>query len=60
MCHGGCRSGRCWPESGTLRNCALFGVEGSWSWRLSPCSAAPLLGRSLHGAGSLLEREKHN
>lgn len=49
----------CWPQSGTLRSCALFVVEDSWSWRLSPCSAAPLWGHSLHGAGSLLERERN-
>lgn len=45
---------------GTLRSSAPCEAEGSWSWRPSPCSAAPLLGRSLREAGSLLERGKHD
>lgn len=59
MCYWHCGRG-CWPESGTLRNSALSVDEESWSWRRSPCSAAPLLGHSPRGAESLLERGTHS
>lgn len=36
----------------------LFGDVGSWSWRLSPCSAVPLCDHSLHEAESQLKRGK--
>lgn len=47
------------PASGTRRSSAPLEGEASWSWRPSPCSAAPLVGCCPRGAGSLLEGGKH-